>query len=95
LALKKSDEFERRSRLVSLAYEVLRKMKGPADVAKNMEVQLSQAFLDKATALRNVAGVEPKASRPKLSSNMYSMANRECLANNPRMSKTRWAAPMW
>lgn len=48
------DEFERRSRLVSLAYEVLRDMEPPADEATTevMLSALSQAFLDRATALR-------------------------------------------
>ena len=59
-----SDEYERRSRLVSLAYEVLRDMETPADEATNMAVfsALSRAFFDKATAQANF-GAAPKVRR--------------------------------
>jgi hypothetical protein len=69
------DEYERRSRLVSLAYEVLREMKTPADDATNMAMlsDLSRAFLDKATALANVEATAPWMRGPKLPS-MYSTA---------------------
>jgi hypothetical protein len=50
------DEYERRSRLVTLAYEVLRDIESPADSAteRAMLSDLSRAFFDKATALANV-----------------------------------------
>jgi hypothetical protein len=46
------NEIERRGRLVSLVYEVLRDMELPAAEATNVDVfkALSGAFLDKATA---------------------------------------------
>jgi hypothetical protein len=52
---------DRRLRLVSLAYEVLRDIKIP-DVATDAEILalLSQAYLDRATVL-----AQPKASAPK------------------------------
>jgi hypothetical protein len=73
LAPTQSDEYERRSRLVSLAYEVLREMKAPADDATNMAMlsDLSRAFLDKATALANVEATPPRVRGPK-PANMYS-----------------------
>jgi hypothetical protein len=76
LAPRQSDEYERRSRLVSLAYEVLGEMKTPADDATNMSMlsDLSRAFLDKATALANVEATAPRVSGPKLAANMYSTA---------------------
>jgi hypothetical protein len=48
-----NDDVERRSRLVSLVYEVLQDMETPAEDATNTVVllALSRAFLDKATAL--------------------------------------------
>jgi hypothetical protein len=59
------DEFERRSRLVSLAYEVLRDMKSPSDEATTqvMLSALSQAFLDKAAALTNLEGGPHRGTR--------------------------------
>ena len=47
------DELQRRSRLISLAYEVLREMEPPADGATEVAMlsDLSRAFLDKAIAL--------------------------------------------
>ena len=47
------EELERRSRLVSLVYEVLRDMKTPDRGAKSTEVlsALSRAFLDKVAVL--------------------------------------------
>jgi hypothetical protein len=75
LAPTQSDEYERRSRLVSLAYEVLREMKPPADDATSMAMcsYLSRAFLDKATALANVEATAPRVRGPK-PANMYSTA---------------------
>jgi hypothetical protein len=48
-----NNEFERRSRLVSLVYDVLRDMETPANEATSTEVlsALSQAFLDKMAVL--------------------------------------------
>jgi hypothetical protein len=48
-----NNEFERRSRLVSLVYDVLRDMETPANEATSTEVlsALSQAFLDKMDVL--------------------------------------------
>jgi hypothetical protein len=69
--LAQSDDFERRSRLVSLVYEVLRDMEAPTDEAASM-VFLSRAFSDKATALANLEAAAPKARRPKLPASMYS-----------------------
>ncbi len=65
-----SDELERRSRLISLAYEVLRDMETPADEATNMTVfsALSRAFFDKATA----ASFEAAVSKMRRKSVMYS-----------------------
>ena len=65
------DEYERRSRLVSLAYEVLRDMKTPADEATNMAMfsDLSRAFFDRATAL---AHLKVAAARRKPRTDMYS-----------------------
>jgi hypothetical protein len=73
----KMDEYERRSRLVSLAYEVLRDMKTPADEATNMAMSsdLSRAFLDKATALANLEPGAPTARALKLPASMYSIAD--------------------
>jgi hypothetical protein len=69
------DEYERRSRLVSLAYGVLREMKTPADDATNRAMcsDLSRAFLEKATALANVEAAAPRVRGPKPAS-MYSTA---------------------
>lgn len=60
----KMDEIERRSRLVSLAYEVLREMETPTDEATNTAVfsALAWAFFDKATAQANFEAA-PKARR--------------------------------
>jgi hypothetical protein len=66
-----NDEVERRSRLVSLVYEVLRDMEAPTDEATSM-VFLSRAFSDKATALANLEAAAPKERKPKLPSSMYS-----------------------
>jgi hypothetical protein len=51
-------EFERRSRLVSLAYEVLRDMKSPSDEATTEVIlsDLSRAFLEKADTLTPLDG---------------------------------------
>ena len=58
-----SDEYERRSRLISLVYEVLRDMASPADDATDMALfsHLSRAFFDKAAALSSVEAVAPTA----------------------------------
>jgi hypothetical protein len=76
LAPTQSGEFERRSRLVSLAYEVLREMKTPAGDATTMAMfsDLSQAFLDKATALANVEATAPRVRGPKSPASMYPTA---------------------
>jgi hypothetical protein len=60
-----SNEIERRARLVSLVYEVLRDMEAPADETTNMEVfsALSRAFFDKATALANLGAAAPNLRR--------------------------------
>jgi hypothetical protein len=57
------DDFHRRSRLISLVYEVLRNMELPADGAteRAMCSILSKAFADKAIALPNLEAVEPRA----------------------------------
>ena len=67
--LSQSDEYERRSRLVSLAYAVLRDMETPADQATNMTVfsALSRAFFDRATAKI----LEADASRARRKPVMY------------------------
>jgi hypothetical protein len=69
--LVQSDDFERRSRLISLVYEVLGGMKTPTDEATSMATALSQAFSDKATALANLEAAEPKVRGPKLPASMY------------------------
>ena len=58
-----NDEYERRSRLVTLAYEVLRDMASPAEEATDMALfsHLSRAFFDKATALSSFEAVAPAA----------------------------------
>ena len=63
--LLKMDEFERRSRLVSVAYDVLRDMEPPADGATTAVVlsALSQAFLDKAAAVAKLEGRPRGATR--------------------------------
>jgi hypothetical protein len=61
------DEFERRSWLVSLAYEVLRDMEPPADDATDMAVlsDLSRAFYVRAAALANrEASTSRKSPKP-------------------------------
>jgi hypothetical protein len=67
------DELERRSRLISLVYEVLRDMKSPAAETTNLAMlsDLSQAFLDKANTLENLEAVALRAGKPKLPANMY------------------------
>jgi hypothetical protein len=67
------DELERRSRLISLVYEVLRDMKSPADETTNMAMfsDLSRAFLDKATALENLEAAAPRVREPKLPASMH------------------------
>jgi hypothetical protein len=70
--LAQSDEYERRSRLISLVYEVLRDMKTPRDDATSMATDLSRAFSDKATALANLKAAEPRVRERKLPASMYS-----------------------
>jgi hypothetical protein len=70
--LAQSDDFERRSRLISLVYEVLRDMKTPTDEATSMATDLSRAFSDKATALANLEAAAPRVLKPKLPASMYS-----------------------
>ncbi len=67
-----NDEVERRSRLVSLVYEVLRDMETPAEEATNTTVlsALSRAFLDKATAQGNRRVDAPKERHKSV---MFSM----------------------
>jgi hypothetical protein len=67
-----SDEIERRSRLVLLAYEVLRDMEAPAEEATSRAVfsALARAFLDKATAEANR---ETSSPRERRKSAMFSM----------------------
>jgi hypothetical protein len=71
--LTESDDFERRSRLISLVYEVLRDMKAPPDEATTVAMfsDLSRAFSDKATALAKLEATAPRVSAPK-SAAMYS-----------------------
>jgi hypothetical protein len=61
----KMDEYERRSLLITLAYEVLRDMEAPAEDATDMTMlsDLSRAFFDKASVPANVEAVTPRARR--------------------------------
>ena len=64
-----SDEYGRRSRLVSLTYDVLRSVKTPADGATDLEIcsDLYRAFFDKATVLANLEaalGMRGKSRTP-------------------------------
>jgi hypothetical protein len=70
--LAQSNDFERRSRLISLVYEVLRDMETPTNDATSMATDLSRAFSDKATALANLKAVAPKVRERKLPPSMYS-----------------------
>jgi hypothetical protein len=79
-AAARSDELERRSRLISLVYEVLRDMKTPTVEATNIAMfsDLSRAFQNKATAQANLEAAEPhepKPRGPKMPASMYSTAN--------------------
>jgi hypothetical protein len=72
-----NDDVERRSRLVSLVYEVLQDMETPAEEATNTAVllALSRAFLDKATVLDNAtaqANSEVAAPRERRNLGMFS-----------------------
>jgi hypothetical protein len=60
-------DFDRRSRLISLVYEVLRTVEMPTDGATEMATceALSRAFSDKAIALATLEAAPPKTS-PKL-----------------------------
>ena len=73
LAPTQSDEFERRSRLISLVYEVLRDMKTPPDEATSMETfsDLSRAFSDK---VKTVANLEAAASMVRGSKSRVSLS---------------------
>ena len=59
------DELERRSRLISLAYEVLRDMEPPADGATEMAMlsDLSRAFFEKAAAVGNFEAAARRVRR--------------------------------
>ncbi len=70
--LVQSDDLERRSRLISLVYEVLRDMETSTDEAASMATDLSRAFSDKATALANLEAAEPRARGSKSPTSMYS-----------------------
>jgi hypothetical protein len=61
------DDFERRARLISLVYEVLRDVETPADGATESAISLtlSRAFADKAIAVANSKPVPPDTG-PKL-----------------------------
>jgi hypothetical protein len=61
------DDFERRGRLISLVYEVLRDMESPPDGATDgaMSSALSRAFAEKAIALANSEPAAPETG-PKL-----------------------------
>jgi hypothetical protein len=70
------DDLERRSRLVSLVYDVLRDMKTTGEATSvAMCSQLSWAFLDRATALANIEAAKPEVRGPKVPVSMYSTAN--------------------
>jgi hypothetical protein len=70
------DEFERRSRLISLAYEVLRDMKSPSDEATTEVIlsDLSRAFLDKAAALPHLEGPSHEGTRKSPTAFRYYIA---------------------
>ena len=72
------DEYEGRSRLVTLAYEVLRDMKTPTDEATNMVMcsDLSRAFFDKAAALGIIEAAAAPHPRRKAQSSMFSVPKR-------------------
>jgi hypothetical protein len=55
-----NDDFERRSQLISLVYEVLRDMKTPIGDATTIATHLSRAFLEKATSLANLETTAPR-----------------------------------
>ena len=57
------DDFDRRSRMISLVYNVLRDMESPAGGAteKAMCSTLSKAFADRALALSRLEATEPSA----------------------------------
>jgi hypothetical protein len=61
----RNDGFERRSRLISEAYEVLRHMEAPADGAPDLAIflALSQAFSNEALAVANREAVAPRSLR--------------------------------
>ncbi len=73
-----SDEHERRSRLVTLVYEVLRDMESPADDATDMMLfsELSRAFFDKAAALASLKAVAPRAQEKSPTIVEYGAAKR-------------------
>jgi hypothetical protein len=68
----KANVSDRRSRLVSLVYEVLRDMKTPDEAMdEEMLLFLSRAFLDKATAKREADAPKERGDKPTF---MYSTA---------------------
>jgi hypothetical protein len=78
LAPNQSNDYDRRSRLVSLAYDVLRDMKVPVDATDEAMLSLlSRAFLAKA-----VAELEPlkvKGSKPVSMFSLDPLARRRAL----------------
>jgi hypothetical protein len=67
MKMQRSDnyEFDRRSRLVSVAYDVLRDLKTPADATdKAMLSLLSQAFFAKASAPAEEEPLKVSESKP-------------------------------
>jgi hypothetical protein len=76
-----SDEYDRRSRLVLLAYEVLRDIKMPADEGTDVEILslLSFAFLEKASQSPQLKAAAPEGRRGNPSS-MFSIPDRRTSA---------------
>jgi hypothetical protein len=74
MSLSENLDFDRRSRLVSLVYEVLRDMKTPENATDSERLYLlSQAFSDRATAPAIPEPLPPKGSKAKQTL-MYSLA---------------------
>jgi hypothetical protein len=61
----RGDGFERRSWLVSEAYEVLRRMETPVDGASDIAIflSLSRAFSEEAAAVANFEAAAPRSLR--------------------------------
>jgi hypothetical protein len=74
LAPSEKDDLGRRSRLISLVYEVLRDMKTPTEEATNIAMfsDLGRAFSDKATALANLEATTTTIRGAKLPKSMFS-----------------------